>query len=171
MKHRLRQLDSLLHLAGLREDLARLGLARAAAALADRQRDLADCETRARNLAQAQAERRQILREPMLGSPQLRGSLTALLTTFEADRTREAEAQAAIATAQAACDKAAQALDQARQALAGAARLTEKRRRMRAPLLDAIHREAERRDEAEIEALRTVPSVAGHDILPDMGVS
>lgn len=154
MKTRLRQADTLLRLARLREDLARRQIAAATHALAERSRELAEAETAAQALAQAQAERRETLRNPMLGSAQLRGALDSVLATFEADRIREAETLAAIAQAETRRRDAEAALAEARATFLKATQLTEKRRRSRQVLRDKAMHEAERREESEIEDLR-----------------
>lgn len=157
---RLSQTDALIRLAGLRRDLALRGVARARTALADAvaARDAARAQADA--LAQEQAARRVALRDPMLGSAQLRGALDSVLTTFAADREREAQAEAAVAEAARKIDAARAALDQARAALAATERVLDKRHRLRLPLAETRQRLREQADEAEA-AERHYPKAGG----------
>ncbi|SMO45382.1 hypothetical protein [Paracoccus laeviglucosivorans] len=154
MRKRLRQMDKLIRLADLREDLARRALAQAGHALSERTRERDEAQGRSLALRRDQAERREILRNPLIGSAQLRGQLSAVLTTFEADRTREAEARKIASDAEAARRTAEQTLIAARFDLIQAGRLTEKRRRIREPIQTALFRAAEARDELEAEEIR-----------------
>ncbi|AGT08878.1 type III secretion system stalk subunit SctO [Paracoccus aminophilus] len=147
------QLRRLQHLAELREDLARRGLAASAHALAEARQARAGAEAARQDLIEAQAARREALRSPLIGSTQLRGALAAVLTTFEADRMREAEAASRVATADQLVTGAEAALAQARAKLSAAGRLVEKRRRMIEPLSEALAKAAEARDEAEAAEL------------------
>ncbi|RMC34943.1 hypothetical protein [Paracoccus alkanivorans] len=164
MKAKLRQANKLLQLAELREGLAQREVAAAAAVLSDRAQDVAAREAEARKLAHIQAERRETLRNPMIGSAQLRGSLAAVLTTFEADRQRESEAELALQEAETRRREAETELVDARRGLLRARRQTEKRHRIRIPLADALIRAADRRDETEMEenrGFRHRPNSAG----------
>lgn len=154
MRAKLRQVDKLMRLAELREGLAQRGVAAAASLLSDRAQEVADREAETRELVRIQNERRETLRNPVIGSAQLRGSLAAVLTTFEADRQREAEAEAAQQEAEARRREAETDLVEARRNLLRAGRQTEKRRRIHAPLIDALNMAADRRDETEMEENR-----------------
>ncbi|WBU57184.1 hypothetical protein [Paracoccus sediminicola] len=159
MTQRLYQVDRLVQLAELREEAARRGVAAALHALSEQRSEKRRAEAALAALSREQAERRAALRDPLIGSAQLRGALSSVLTTFEADRDREAQAQAAIAAAAQAITAAEKELDEARTSLLRACRLSEKRRRMRAPIAEAIARQRERREEAEAEETRMIRRV------------
>lgn len=117
----------LLRLAHLREEVARRALAVAARAVADRQAGLTDARATLGRLRADLADRHDRLTDPLIGSPQLRGALAAVLTSLEADRDRKAEAEGAVALAQ---DRLAEALatrEDARAALVRAGRLVRRR--------------------------------------------
>ena len=154
MRAKLRQIDRLLQLAELRERLAQRKVSVAAAVLTDRVQEVVARDADARELARIQAERREMLRDPVIGTTQLRGSLAAVLTTFEADREREGKALAARQEAEVKRREAEADLVSARKNLSHAGRQTEKRRRMRMPLIDALNSASDRRDEIEMEENR-----------------
>lgn len=160
INHRLSQTDALIRLAALRRDIALRGLARARTALADAVTARDTARAQADRLAQAQAERRQVLRDPLLGSAQLRGALDGVLNTFTADRTREAQAEQAVTDATHQIETARAALETARGVLAGAERVLDKRKRLRQPLAEARNRALEQAAEAETAEFRpqTAPS-------------
>ena len=153
---RLSQTDALIRLASLRRDLARRDLARASAALASAVAARDNAREQADALAREQAERRKVLRNPLLGSAQLRGALDSVLTTFAADREREASAEQAVAKAAKQVETARAALAEARAALAGAERLLDKRQRLRRPLAEARNRALEQAAEAEAAEYRPI---------------
>lgn len=155
-RQKLKQADKLLHLAMLREDLANRAVAAARHMVARRVQERDESVRAAQALADEQAQRRDALRNPLIGSPQLRGSLEAVLNTFQGDRQREADAAAEIVACETRIHEAETQLDAARTAFAHAGRVTEKRRRMRAPLADALAYAADRRDEMEAEELRLI---------------
>lgn len=154
MRTKLRQVDKLLRLAELREGLAQREVAAAASALSVRAQEVTAREVEARELARIQNERRETLRNPVIGSAQLRGSLAAILTTFEGDRQREAEAETARQEAEAKQREAETVLVEARRKRSRAGQQTEKRRRIRIPLVDALNAAVDRRDETEMEENR-----------------
>lgn len=148
---RLAQTAALVRLAGMRRDIALRDLAQARAALVDAvaARDAADRAARA--LAEEQAARREALRAPTLRAAQARGALDAVLTTFAADRDREAAADKAVADAALMIVAAREDVATAQAALGAAERRLDQRERLRAPLLDARLRGIERRAELEAE--------------------
>lgn len=154
MRTKLRQLDKLLRLAELREGLVQREVAAAASTLSDRAQEVEAREVEARELARIQNERRETLRNPAIGSVQLRGSLAAILITFEGDRQREAEAETARQKAEMKRREAETVLLKARRKLSHAGRQTEKRRRIRLPLVDALNAAVDRHDETEMEENR-----------------
>lgn len=154
LRRRLRQTAALTRLAELRRDLALRELAQARAALADAVAARDEAARLAQELAAEQAARREALRSPMLGRAQLRGAVESVLTTFAADRDREAEAEEAIARAETMVEAARADVETARRHLAATERLIDKRSRMREPLLDARDRAMERADEREAEDRR-----------------
>lgn len=154
IRRRLRQTGALARLAELRRDVALRELSSARAALVEAAAARDRAVQQAEALAAEQAARREALRSPMLGRAQLRGAVEAVLTTFAADRDREAQAEKAIAAAELMLAAAREDVETARQALAAAERLIDKRTRMRAPLLDARERAIERADERETEDRR-----------------
>lgn len=160
IRRRLRQIAALSRLADLRRDLALRELAAARAALAEAVEARERAEAAAVQLAADQAARREALRSPMLGRAQLRGAVESVLTTFAADREREAEARKAVTDAEIMIEGARADVDSARQTLAAAERLIDKRARMRAPLVDARDRALERLDEREAEERRAIGGVA-----------
>ncbi|MFV0386007.1 type III secretion system stalk subunit SctO [Paracoccus sp. (in: a-proteobacteria)] len=153
-KNPLKQANQLVRLAELREDLAQRGVSAALMHLQQRIAERDECIEAARKLAEEQAEQRQVLRNELLGSPQLRGAVEAVLESFGGDRRREQEQAEALQQAEARIAEAQTKLDEARTALARAARNTEKRRKLRSPLIDVARRADERREEQEIEELQ-----------------
>lgn len=154
IRRRLRQTGALARLADLRRDVARRELSSARAALVEAAEARDHALRQSDALAAEQAARREALRSPMLGRAQLRGAMESVLTTFAADREREAQARQAVAAAELMLDAARQDVETARQGLAAAERLIDKRQRMRAPLLDARDRARERADELEAADFR-----------------
>lgn len=154
IRRRLRQTAALARLAELRRDVAlrELAAARSALTQAAEARDAAAALSR--SLAAEQAARREALRSPMLGRQQLRGAMESVLTTFAADRMREAQAEQAVANAEIMLAAAREDVNTAQKRVAAAERLIDKRARMRAPLLDARDRAMERSDEREAEERR-----------------
>lgn len=160
-RRKLNQADKLLRLAHLREELATRAVSAARGVVAQRIEEHQDSIRLADELSREQAERRDSLRNPMIGSAQLRGALEAVLNTFQGDRQREADAQAAIEAAAQRVTEAEAQLDEARKALARAGRLCEKRRRMREPLAEALAYAIDRRDELEAEERRSLVLFGG----------
>lgn len=154
LKRRLGQSDVLIRLAELRRDVAVQALAGARRLFAEAVDAHEAAVIAARALAEDQAARREVLRNPMLGSAQLRGALDGVLNTFVADREREAEAERAIVAAGQAVEAARQRVSEARQLVARAERMIDKRRRMREPLAEARLRALDRGDELEAEERR-----------------
>ena len=87
----------------------------------------------------------------MIGSAQLRGALDSVLTTFSSDRHREADAAEAVAAAMERRAQAELGLTEARKLMLFAQRTTEKRRKMRQPLIDAMRLADQARDERDLE--------------------
>lgn len=156
LNRRLRQSADLVRLAELRRDLARVALAAARASLAEALAAIAAAEEMLRQLDAEQQARREVLVQPLIGSMELRGSLQGVLNTLEADRERLHAAESAIAEAQDRAGKAREAVDRARADLLAAERRVEIRGHLRAPLVDARRRQAERADELEAEERRLV---------------
>ena len=151
MTHRLKQIDKLVQLAEMREQIAQRAVAIAAGELAARRRECEELVAAADQLAEDQRQRRETLRNPMIGSAQLRGALDSVLTTFSSDRHREADAAEAVAAAMERRAQAELGLTEARKLMLFAQRTTEKRRKMRQPLIDAMRLADQARDERDLE--------------------
>lgn len=160
MKGPLAQMQKLLRLAQLRETLAQRDVALARRAVHDRQAEVEAFITDAQTLAAEQEARRSALRNPLLGSPQLRGALASVLTTFEADRDREAKAERRIADAHDAVLAAQKQLEARRAIAVQANRLRQKRDLLCTNLAERRDRELELRAERESEDFQARPPFA-----------
>lgn len=146
-----RALDQLVRIAELRADLARREVVRAQTGVCEAQERRVEAEAGARALARDQAARREILRSPLLGSPQLRGAIEGVLNTSRADIEREAAATALIREAEAGIEAALVVLASAKASLLAAEQKRVKRHRLRQPVLHRLALAAEMRAEAEAE--------------------
>lgn len=141
----------LLRLARLREDVARRALAAAGHAVADRQAELAEARAALVRLRADLAARHDRLTDPLIGSPQLRGALAAVLTSLQADRDREAAAAAAVGLALDRLAEAEAAREDARAALVRAGRLAQRRAHLHERLEQARSRLLALREEQAAE--------------------
>ena len=161
MTRRLKQIDKLVRLAEMREHIAQRAVALAAAELTVRSRECDECVAAADQLAEDQRQRRETLRHPMIGSAQLRRALDSVLTTFSSDRHREADAAEAVAAATERRAQAELGLTEARKLMLFAQRTTEKRRKMRQPLIDAMRLADQARDERDMEEVNRAHILRG----------
>lgn len=151
-------LDKLVHLAELRRDITIRELAKARKDVELAIQHRAECVQMVENLAVQQEQQQDALREPLIGNAQMRGVLEAFFKTLDADKIRLEDARKKIAEADAKIDEARQIVKEHQAAVKVATKKLEKRIQLRAPILEQLNYEAERREEIASEDFAKVNS-------------
>lgn len=145
------QVRRLLRLAELRETLAQRDVALARRDAHEKQAQIGVAMGQLQALAREQEARRAALRNPLLGTSQLRGVLASVLTTFEADRGREADGQRRVEQTREAALAAQRVLDEKRALVVQANRVKQKRKLLNDHFADRRLRMLEAGEERESE--------------------
>lgn len=147
-------LNKLVRLSELRKGIAERALAAAQALVEEARRMRNERIDQLRELEVEQAALAERLRSPVLGAPQTRGVLAAVLESFEGDQRRLEDARQAILDADLEIEEAKERVAELRKELMRTISTLEKRKHLRAPLIERKLHKVDLSDEREAEDRR-----------------